>query len=232
MSSAFYPNSTLIEVVQTAHLPDLVLAQNTRRAMTSRAISESQTNERRGDIPARNDHRRCSMCLLIVLAIITAPYRRTFKLYTWRPLQEMRAAHGDRDILVPLIKQWKVEKTEELRSVQVSVCLDIPSTLTISDIGRPASALELHWQVCPGPKPPKPSGLQVRFSSAVSFVRYGLSLLQSRPSLSLTTCRQKKTSMQASQIRKCCVYNKPFCATNALLLFNIGLWFLSGSFPR
>jgi hypothetical protein len=134
MPSAFSPKSTLIEVAQTAHLPDLVLAQNTRKAMTSRAIPESQTNERRGDIPARNDRCQCSMCLEIVLAIITAPYRRTFKLYTWRPLQEMRAAHGDRDILIPLIKQWKVEKTEELRSVQVSVCLETPNPLTASDL--------------------------------------------------------------------------------------------------
>jgi hypothetical protein len=46
----------------------------------------------------------------------------------------MRAAHGDRDILVPLIKQWKVEKTEELRSVQVSVCLELSSTLAASDL--------------------------------------------------------------------------------------------------
>ena len=133
MPFALNTKSTLIEVTQTAHIPDLVLAQDTRRAMTSRAISESQTNERRGDIPARNDHCWCSMCLEIVLAIITAPYRRTFKLYTWRPLQEMRAAHGDRNILIPLIKQWKIEKTEELRSVQVSVCLETPSTVTASD---------------------------------------------------------------------------------------------------
>ncbi|KAF9699138.1 hypothetical protein EKO04_003046 [Ascochyta lentis] len=32
----------------------------------------------------------------------------------------MRAARGDRTILVPLIRQWKIEKYEELRSVQVS----------------------------------------------------------------------------------------------------------------
>ena len=63
----------------------------------------------------------CKLCLHILLAIVTAPYRRTFKLYTWRPLKEMRAARGDRNILVPLIRRWKVEKYEELRSVQVSV---------------------------------------------------------------------------------------------------------------
>ncbi|KZM19832.1 uncharacterized protein EKO05_0004222 [Ascochyta rabiei] len=32
----------------------------------------------------------------------------------------MRAARGDRAILIPLIRQWKMEKYEELRSVQVS----------------------------------------------------------------------------------------------------------------
>ncbi|KAH6620343.1 hypothetical protein C7974DRAFT_378407 [Boeremia exigua] len=71
---------------------------------------------------ARNTKSRClcRLCLVVILAIVTAPYRRTFKLYTWRPLQEMRAARGDRSVLVPLIRQWKVEKYEELRSVQVS----------------------------------------------------------------------------------------------------------------
>lgn len=63
----------------------------------------------------------CKSCLLVLLAIVTIPYRRTFKLYTWQPLREMRAARGDRSILIPLIRQWKVEKYEELRSVQVSV---------------------------------------------------------------------------------------------------------------
>lgn len=63
----------------------------------------------------------CQLCLHVLLAIVTAPYRRTFKLYTWRPLKEMRAARGDRSVLIPLIRQWKVEKYEELRSVQVSV---------------------------------------------------------------------------------------------------------------
>ncbi|KAF3035604.1 hypothetical protein E8E11_001477 [Didymella keratinophila] len=32
----------------------------------------------------------------------------------------MRAAHGDSSVLIPLIRQWKPEKYEELRSVQVS----------------------------------------------------------------------------------------------------------------
>ena len=63
----------------------------------------------------------CQLCLHLLLAIITAPYRRTFKLYTWRPLKEMRAARGDSRILIPLVRQWKAEKYEELRSVQVSV---------------------------------------------------------------------------------------------------------------
>ena len=63
----------------------------------------------------------CRLCLIVVLAVVTAPYRRTFKLCTWRPLKEMRAARGDRNVLIPLIRQWKVEKYEELRSVQVSV---------------------------------------------------------------------------------------------------------------
>lgn len=63
----------------------------------------------------------CQLFLHLLLAIVTAPYRRTFKLYTWRPLKEMRAARGDSSVLIPLIRQWKAEKYEELRSVQVSV---------------------------------------------------------------------------------------------------------------
>lgn len=87
----------------------------------SRAESCIQADERTEDIDNTRDRCLCTVCLVVVLAIITAPYRRTFKLYTWRPLKEMRAARGNRNILVPLIRQWKVEKYEELRSVQVTV---------------------------------------------------------------------------------------------------------------
>lgn len=86
-----------------------------------RAESGTQADERPEDIKKTKDRCLCTLSLVIVLAIITAPYRRTFKLYTWRPLKEMRAARGDRSILIPLIRQWKVEKYEELRSVQVTV---------------------------------------------------------------------------------------------------------------
>lgn len=74
------------------------------------------------DNPTVNEDRcLCRLFLVVLLAIATAPYRRTFKLYTWRPLKEMRAARGDRTVLIPLVRQWKLEKYEELRSVQVSV---------------------------------------------------------------------------------------------------------------
>lgn len=161
--------------------------------MDSRDRSEKQTNDRRENTAVRNERCLCRLCFLILLAIVTAPYRRTFKLYTWRPLQEMRAAHGDRDTLVPLIRQWKVEKYEELRSVQVSVCLQDLTSPTATDLRRLVSALELHWQVCPGPKLQILYGLQVRFSSAVFSVRYGPSSLQFRPSPSWTICQRKRT---------------------------------------
>lgn len=91
--------------------------------MSSRDVSRSSEHIHKGnDATVLTENRCwCQVCLRILLAIVTAPYRRTFKLYTWRPLEEMRAARGDRDVLVPLVRQWKAEKYEELRSVQVSV---------------------------------------------------------------------------------------------------------------
>lgn len=57
-----------------------------------------------------------------LVAIVTAPYRRTFKLYTWKPINQIRAAGGDRGILIPLVKDWKADKYAEIQSVQVAVC--------------------------------------------------------------------------------------------------------------
>jgi hypothetical protein len=59
----------------------------------------------------------------MVLTILTAPYRRTFKLYTWKPIKEMKAAAeaGDRQMLIAVIKDWKTDKYQELQSVQVAV---------------------------------------------------------------------------------------------------------------
>ncbi|KAF1942135.1 hypothetical protein EJ02DRAFT_180612 [Clathrospora elynae] len=54
------------------------------------------------------------------LIIFTAPYRRAFKLYTWQPLREIRAANGDRAKLMLLMRIWKEEKYAELQSVQVA----------------------------------------------------------------------------------------------------------------
>ncbi|OAL56583.1 hypothetical protein IQ07DRAFT_581902 [Pyrenochaeta sp. DS3sAY3a] len=58
--------------------------------------------------------------LKLFLAVATAPYRRAFKLYTWQPLKEIRAADGDRGLLISLVKDWKTEKYAELQSVQVA----------------------------------------------------------------------------------------------------------------
>ena len=40
----------------------------------------------------------------LTLGIITSPYRRTFKLYTWKPLKDIGAADGDRRALVSLVQ--------------------------------------------------------------------------------------------------------------------------------
>jgi hypothetical protein len=57
------------------------------------------------------------------MIVATAPYRRAFKLYTWKPLREIRAANGDRKLLIPLVRDWKADKYDELQSVQVAVSL-------------------------------------------------------------------------------------------------------------
>ena len=72
--------------------------------------------------------------LQALLAIVTAPYRRTFKLYTWRPLNEIRAADGDRQKLLSLVKDWKADKYAELQSVQVAVSLVLVASLLLCSI--------------------------------------------------------------------------------------------------
>jgi hypothetical protein len=56
-----------------------------------------------------------------LLTVVTLPYRRTFWLYTWTPLRDIRAANGDGKLLIPLVKAWKADKYDELQSVQVAV---------------------------------------------------------------------------------------------------------------
>lgn len=111
-----------------------------REGSESRRYSDSKVTDA---MAAIKDHCWCKSGLLVLLAIVTAPYRRTFKLYTWRPLKEMRAARGDKSILVPLIRQWKEEKYEELRSVQVSVS-QARVCKTATNYRRPASVQVLQ----------------------------------------------------------------------------------------
>jgi len=61
------------------------------------------------------------------LALITAPYRRTFKLYTWKPLRDFRRTDCDPRDMIPLVRDWKVDKYAELQSVQVAVSRLLPS---------------------------------------------------------------------------------------------------------
>ncbi|OCL04825.1 hypothetical protein AOQ84DRAFT_391288 [Glonium stellatum] len=67
----------------------------------------------------------------LTLGIITAPYRRTFKLYTWKPLKDISAADGDRRTLVSLVRDWKASKYEELQSVQVASSFCAGATLAV-----------------------------------------------------------------------------------------------------
>lgn len=67
----------------------------------------------------------------LILHAITIPYRRAFKLYTWQPIRDIRMAHGNRTLLISLIKGWKKDKYAEIQSVQVAVSLlKRPSSIT------------------------------------------------------------------------------------------------------
>ncbi|KAF2659293.1 hypothetical protein K491DRAFT_675747 [Lophiostoma macrostomum CBS 122681] len=63
----------------------------------------------------------CVNCLAtFLLAIATAPYRRSFYMYTWKPLVELRRAGDDRAKVVALVKDFKSDKYAELQSAQVA----------------------------------------------------------------------------------------------------------------
>ncbi|KAF2476345.1 uncharacterized protein BDR25DRAFT_339387 [Lindgomyces ingoldianus] len=84
----------------------------------------------------------------VILVIFTAPYRRTFKLYTWKPLRDIRAADGDRKLLVARVKDWKADKYQELQSVQVaaSFCAGATlATLSWSKFENPIWAADALW---------------------------------------------------------------------------------------
>jgi hypothetical protein len=69
--------------------------------------------------------RRCTrwafFAVSLIIAIVTAPYRRTFKLYTWQPLRAIRATEGNGGELMALARDFKMDKYNELQSVQVAV---------------------------------------------------------------------------------------------------------------
>ncbi|KAF2643475.1 hypothetical protein P280DRAFT_515876 [Massarina eburnea CBS 473.64] len=84
------------------------------------------------DAVAREFNNRTSWAYLvqILIGIITAPYRRTFQLYTWLPLSKLRAAGSDRAVLIPLVQDFKVDKYTELQSVQVAASFCAAATLS------------------------------------------------------------------------------------------------------
>jgi hypothetical protein len=57
----------------------------------------------------------------ITLAVLTAPYRRTFKMYTWMPLKDLRHVGDDRKAMIFMIRDFQIDKYCELQSVQVAV---------------------------------------------------------------------------------------------------------------
>lgn len=191
--------------------------------MSSRDEPETYPHLRKADDASvlPEDHCWCHLCLHVVLAIITAPYRRTFKLYTWKPLKEMRAARGDRGVLIPLIRQWKAEKYEELRSVQVSVGRSsFPRTKT--DYRRLASVLELPWLGCLGRRLRTISGSPTRSSSPVFSALSGPSSLRYRQSQSSTIYLQRRILMSALRMLKSRACSERFCDTSSLQPYSTG----------
>ncbi|OCK80770.1 hypothetical protein K432DRAFT_416476 [Lepidopterella palustris CBS 459.81] len=84
--------------------------------------------------PSSNTYHRnrwLDFLIRATLGIITSPYRRTFKIYTWRPLKEIRAADGDRKKLMCLVREWKADKYQELQSVQVASSFCAGATLAV-----------------------------------------------------------------------------------------------------
>ncbi|KAF2007245.1 hypothetical protein P154DRAFT_569134 [Amniculicola lignicola CBS 123094] len=82
------------------------------------------------------------------LSILTAPYRRTFKLYTWKPLAEFRAAGKDSRAFIGLVREWKANKYQELQSVQVAASFCAGATLaTISwtKLNNPIWVADALW---------------------------------------------------------------------------------------
>jgi hypothetical protein len=130
-----------------------------------------------------------------LLTVITIPYRRTFWLYTWKPLRDIRAANGDNKLLIPLVKAWKADKYDELQSVQVAVrshSLQVASCMSLMR-PRPLSAEGPPSHVFPGLDltmlfgSPRPYGLDR------SYAPYLPSSRASRQNLCLTTFLRVKS---------------------------------------
>ncbi|KAF1913939.1 hypothetical protein BDU57DRAFT_328015 [Ampelomyces quisqualis] len=83
-----------------------------------------------------------------LLAVLTLPYRRAFRLYTWKPLRNIRLARGDCKLLIPLVKEWKADKYTELQSVQVAATFcgaAVFSSLPLSRSEHAVWASEALW---------------------------------------------------------------------------------------
>ncbi|KAF1958965.1 hypothetical protein CC80DRAFT_591837 [Byssothecium circinans] len=84
-------------------------------------------------VPDELEKRTSPLLLRILIGCLTAPYRRTFKLYTWHPLRKIRYAGSDRRALIALVRDFEADKYAELQSVQVAASFCGGATLgTIS----------------------------------------------------------------------------------------------------
>lgn len=86
-------------------------------SMSEQARAQTPTSFSRDKVPTSP----ANLMLRIFLTAVTTPYRRAFKIYTWQPLRDLQAANGDRKLLIPLVRDWKADKYDELHSVQVAV---------------------------------------------------------------------------------------------------------------
>jgi hypothetical protein len=134
------------------------------RSITSRVLASM--NEQAGAKPPVDVHNIQQQTFLLrslcqfLIAAATAPYRRAFNLYTWKPIREIRAANGHHQLLI-LLRDFKQDKYAELQSVQVAVrpLVTSFSTLNVSgihmaDLGRLLSVEVPSSQAfpCHGPR--------------------------------------------------------------------------------
>lgn len=67
----------------------------------------------------------CQLLLEFLLVLLTALYRRTFQLYTWKPLKAMRAVGGDHSMYTRVALVCSMAWQEQRYDHKLSVILEL-----------------------------------------------------------------------------------------------------------